>query len=188
MCYHLCIFHIAICFSYLFLKKLIEDEAVYKGCQLCSYWRKSLTYLAWDLKEHSCILCDTSSLCFLFFKCLWSEVKWRRSVVSDSATRGLQPTKLLRPWDSPGKDTGVGYHFLLQGIFPTQGSNPVLSYCRQTLQPLHHQGSPYSSVYMSISVSRFIPSRFAISFFPTSVTQYLLWFICTNFLGSTCRW
>ena len=33
------------------------------------------------------------------------------------------PTRLLRPWDFPGKDTGVGYHFLLQGIFPTQGSN-----------------------------------------------------------------
>ena len=34
-------------------------------------------------------------------------------------------TRLLRPWDSPGKNTGVGCHFLLQGIFPTQGSNQV---------------------------------------------------------------
>ena len=33
------------------------------------------------------------------------------------ATRGLQPTKLLRPWDSPGNNTGVSCHFLLQGIF-----------------------------------------------------------------------
>ena len=31
---------------------------------------------------------------------------------------------LLQPWDSPGKNTGVGCHFLLQGIFPTQGLNP----------------------------------------------------------------
>ena len=38
-----------------------------------------------------------------------------------------------RPWDSPGKNTGVGYHFLLQGIFQTQGSNPGLLYWRQTL-------------------------------------------------------
>ena len=38
----------------------------------------------------------------------------------------LQPTRLLYPWDSPGKNTGVGCHFLLQGIFPTQGSNPHL--------------------------------------------------------------
>ena len=37
-----------------------------------------------------------------------------------------QPTRLPRPWDSPGKNTGVGCHFLLQGIFPTQGSNPSL--------------------------------------------------------------
>ena len=36
---------------------------------------------------------------------------------------GLKPTRLLCPWGSPGKDTGVGCHFLLQGIFLTQGSN-----------------------------------------------------------------
>ena len=35
---------------------------------------------------------------------------------------GLEPTGLLCPWDSPGKNTGVGCHFPLQGIFPTQGS------------------------------------------------------------------
>ena len=44
-----------------------------------------------------------------------------------------QPTKLLRPWDSPGKNTGVGCHFLLQEIFLTQGSNPHLLLCRQIL-------------------------------------------------------
>ena len=37
-----------------------------------------------------------------------------------------KPAGLLCPWDSPGKDTGVGCHALLQGIFPTQGSNPSL--------------------------------------------------------------
>ena len=39
-----------------------------------------------------------------------------------------QPTRLPRPWDSPGKNTGVGCHFLLQGIFLIQGSNPSLLY------------------------------------------------------------
>ena len=39
-----------------------------------------------------------------------------------------QATRLLCPWDSPGKKTGVGCHALLQGIFPTQGSN-LLLYC-----------------------------------------------------------
>ena len=44
---------------------------------------------------------------------------------------GLQPTRLLRPWDFPGKNTGVGCHFLLQGIFLIQGWNPHLPHCRQ---------------------------------------------------------
>ena len=52
---------------------------------------------------------------------------------------GLQPTRLLCPWDFAGKDTGLGCHFLLQGIFPTQGSNPGLLYYRQVLYHLKHQ-------------------------------------------------
>ena len=55
--------------------------------------------------------------------------KGSRSVASDS----LRPRGLLRPWDSPGKNTGVGCQFLLQGIFPTQGSNPGLWHCGQRL-------------------------------------------------------
>ena len=55
---------------------------------------------------------------------------------------GLQPTTLLRPWDFPGKSTGVGCQFLLQRIFLIQGSNPDLLHCRQTLYRLNHQGSP----------------------------------------------
>ena len=39
---------------------------------------------------------------------------------------GLQPVRLLCPWHSPGKNTGMGCRALLQGIFPTQGSNPHL--------------------------------------------------------------
>ena len=55
-------------------------------------------------------------------------------MVSDSLQpHGLEPAKLLCPWDSPGKNTGVGCHALLQGIFPTQGSNLHLLRCRQVL-------------------------------------------------------
>ena len=57
------------------------------------------------------------------------------AVVSDSVTYGLQPARLLCPWDSPDKNTGVDGHALLQGIFPTQGSNPCL------LRLLHWQMS-----------------------------------------------
>ena len=45
--------------------------------------------------------------------------------------------------DSPGKNTGVGCHALLQGIFPTHGSNPCLLHCRQILYQLSYQVSPW---------------------------------------------
>ena len=64
-------------------------------------------------------------------------MKWSRSVVSDSLRpHGLQPTMLLHPWDSPGKSTGVGCHFLLQGIFLTRESNLGLPHSRQILYHL----------------------------------------------------
>ena len=53
-------------------------------------------------------------------------MKWSRSAVSDSLQpHGQQPTRLRCPWDFPGKNTGVGCHFLLQGIFPTQDRTRV---------------------------------------------------------------
>ena len=66
--------------------------------------------------------------CCLF--CLWripdvllEKWKWSCSVLADSLQPcGLQPTRLLHPWDFPGKNTGAGCHFLLQGIFPNQVS------------------------------------------------------------------
>ena len=64
--------------------------------------------------------------------------------MSDSLQpHGLQPTtRLLHPWDFPGKSTRVDCHFLLQRIFPTQGSNLGLLHCWQTLDYLSLQGSP----------------------------------------------
>ena len=59
--------------------------------------------------------------------------------MSDSLQpRGLQPARLLCPWNSPGKNTGVGSCSLPQGIFPTQGSNPGPWHCRQILYHLTH--------------------------------------------------
>ena len=60
------------------------------------------------------------------------------SVVSNS----LRPHGLYSPWNSPGKNTGVGSLSLLQGIFPSQGSNPGLLHCGWILYQLSHQGSP----------------------------------------------
>ena len=73
--------------------------------------------------------------------------KVNRSVMSDS----LRPYGLyIDPWtilriplrNSPGQNTGVGTLSLLQGIVPTQGSNPGLLHCRQILYQRSHKGSP----------------------------------------------
>ena len=61
-----------------------------------------------------------------------------RSVMSNSLQpHGLLPGSSVHG-DSPGKNTGVGCHALLQGIFPTQGSNPGLPHCNQILYHLSH--------------------------------------------------
>ena len=60
------------------------------------------------------------------------------SVVSSS----LQPHGINSPWNPPGQNAGVSNRSLLQGIFPTVGSNPGLLPCRQILYQLSHQGSP----------------------------------------------
>ena len=85
--------------------------------------------------------CDPTS-----FKCLYysrylgsqdhqsTERKWVKSFshVWLFLTSWIWAYQPLHPWDFPGKSTGVGCHFLLQGIFRTQGSNPGLPHCRQT--------------------------------------------------------
>ena len=69
------------------------------------------------------------------------------SVVSSSLQpHGLWPTRLLCPWNSPGKNSGMGCHSLLQGIFLTQGLNPCLPCCRQTFFHLSHQDAQHSSI------------------------------------------
>ena len=73
------------------------------------------------------------------------------SVMSDSVQHhGLQPTRLLCPKNSPGKNTGVGSHSLLQGIFLTQGLNLGLLQCRQILYHLGHQGKTISRKSVSL--------------------------------------
>ena len=56
--------------------------------------------------------------------------------------------------DSPGKNTGEGCHVLLQGIFPTQGSNPGLPHCRKILYCLSHQESPRILEWVAYPFSR----------------------------------
>jgi len=60
------------------------------------------------------------------------------------------PYVLYSPWNSPGQNTGVGSRSLLQGIFPTQGSNSGLPHYRWIICQLSHKGNPHDQV-------RFIP-------------------------------
>ena len=73
-----------------------------------------------------------SEIMFLF---LFTKVSFLTKSIIERARR-------LCPWDVPGKNTGVGCHFLLQGIFPTQGSNPNRLHWQVDSLPLSHQGSP----------------------------------------------
>ena len=72
------------------------------------------------------------------------------SVVSNS----LQTHRLHSPWNSPGQSMGVGSLSLLQGIFPTQGSNPGLPHCRRILYQLIHKGSPLKTWVISKNISQ----------------------------------
>ena len=97
-------------------------EARVQGLPHQSYWLVSLKYLQ---------VCGESV---------------SHLVVSNSVTPWTVAHKLLCPWKSPGKNTGVGCHFLLQGTFPTQGLNLGLPHCRQILYHLSQQGSPCGDI------------------------------------------
>ena len=79
------------------------------------------------------------------------------SVMSNS----LRPHGLYSPWNSPGQNTGVDSHFLLQVIFPTQGSNPGLPHCRQILYQLSYEGSPTSRTTSNLKAAKEIITYFS---------------------------
>ena len=72
------------------------------------------------------------------------------SVISNSSW----PHGLYSPWNSPGQNTGVRSLSLLQGIFPTQGSNPGLLCCRWIFYQLSHQGNPRTLEWVAYPSSR----------------------------------
>ena len=80
--------------------------------------------------------------------------KWSHSVVSDSLRPPWTIARLFHPWNFLGKSTGVGCHFLLQGIFLTRGSNLGLPHCGQTLYRLSHQGSLLCFLGLAVGCSR----------------------------------
>ena len=101
--------------------------------------------------------------------------------------------------DSTGQSTGVGSSSLLQGIFPTQGSNPTLLHCRQILYQLSHKGSPPNSIYflhwidahfisiVHIWVKSCVP-LFTLLIFITYVSLLVIFFLASIFSESRQVW
>ena len=77
----------------------------------------------------------------------WSE---SHSVMSDS----LRPHGLYSPWNSPGQNTGASSLSVLQGIFPTQGSNPGLPHCRWIPYQVSQKASPRILEWVDFPFSR----------------------------------
>ena len=102
------------------------------------------------------------------------ERKWRCSVVYDSLRpHELQPTRVLCPWDFLGRNTGVGCHFLLQGIFPTQGSNSRSPASRADALPSEPPGKPtYFTDSMLIPFRNTLTDTPRIMFSPMSRTSF----------------
>ena len=104
-------------------------------------WKPLWVYFRYT---HSCsatvILLQSGYILYLFFLrlflcvCVWAQLL--NLCLTLLRPHVLEPIRLLCPWDFPSENTGVGCHALLQGMFPTVGSNPLLLcllHCRPVL-------------------------------------------------------
>ena len=123
-----------------------------------SHGQRSLTgYSPWVIRESAMTkhICMHSLLTLDFFFLIEGTVCVLCSVISDSLqSYGLKSARLLSPWDSPGKNTGVGCHAFLQQIFPTQELNPGLLHWLQILYHQSHQGSPSVLTFLPKNANR----------------------------------
>ena len=119
--------------SSIFLERLryLSFKRLFTHFAFC-VWRLSIKYhhLWWNVVYRA--FC-----CFFRWQLRKTKWKWKSLSLSNS----LRPQGLYSPWNSPDQDTGVGSCSLLQGIFPTQGSNPGFPHCRWILYQLSHGGS-----------------------------------------------
>ena len=89
--------------------------------------------LTWILVWESFFICLSICCCCLVLKSCQTLLQ----------SHGLWPSRLFCPWDFPGNNTRMGCHFLLQGIFLTQGLNLCFLYWQVNSLPLSHLGSFY---------------------------------------------
>ena len=126
----------------------------------------------WPLFWNLLRLLPSPDLCSLKFEVKWSEVAQSCPTLCDPMDCSLPG--FFCPWIFPGNSTGVGCHFLLQGIL----------HCRQMLYPLSHQGSPLWSL-LPPNHRTHIPWGCKV-FFWSRVTQYLYWAPKTSWHGIKC--
>ena len=128
------------------------------SCQVCGalFWQSLQTHAGWEKYPSWCASPGTPGLSHMALRRPWAGVQREGTGPSCSQVKWLKITvcpALRNPTDcsppdssvhggSPGKDTGVGCHALLQGIIPTQGSNSGLLHCRRILYHLSHPGRP----------------------------------------------
>ena len=106
-------------------------------------WSRVLGFLGWDGGDALTLLLYYYYVCVCVCVCVLVAQLWP----THCASMDCGPSRLLCPWDFPGKNTEVGCHFLLQRIFLTQGSNSDLLHCRQILYHLSHQESGLTVVH-----------------------------------------
>ena len=106
-------------------------------------WKTFPAYLCWMTLVASwpTLLSPENLQYFPPFELCRAALKVKMKVAQSCLTL-CDPHGLYSPWNSPGQNTGASSRSLLQGIFPTQGSNPGLPDCRPILYQLSHQGSP----------------------------------------------
>ena len=131
------IWHIIVCYIMLFIILQCTE------CCIVFYIQLTLTYL---YKLQTIWIVAWMCVCVCAFACVCACTP-SFSLAQFFATPGAVACQVLCPWDSTGENTGVGCHFLLQGVFLTQGwSNSWLLHCRHILYHLSHQGNTNSDI------------------------------------------
>ena len=130
-------------------RNTIQKRTTMKACVQSRFWAGSnrnqvqLTWTENELINRTLGLPSSpviKTLCFHCRDCCCVVVQSLNRVTSCSLRpHGLWPTRLLCPWDFPSKNTGEGSHFLLQGVFWTQGLNPCLLHWQVHFYPKGNQ-------------------------------------------------